>query len=575
MSSHSYQDKDDVRKLSDWKSFKILWPYFQMQWRGYVLSFIMLSLSSSCIIWGSKTLGAFVDRVLTQKHWEDQWFYIISFLFLEVCSILLMWFGRNVLSSNATASVLEIRKNLFQHIHELPLKYYDKQPEGRTVTRLTHDVESIEEFFAGSFGRIVSATMTFIFAVSAMVLTFWKLGIVLTISIIPAVYFTFIFKARTRVVMRTMSKHNSACNASLSEYLRGMPVIRSFAINRWVSDRYENILNRYIKSVLVANGFFAWSRPLVAFFTYLPVILLLFIGGQGVFEGWFTVGLMVTYIRYCENFASPISMISREITAIQQSFTAVERIAQFFDEQTEDDVFGRSGPVNKRIEGKIEFRNISMGYEDNIMVLNDICFSINAGEKVGIAGRTGCGKTTVVSLLARLYPYQLGEIYIDDIPLNEWSRESLRSQIGFISQDVTIFQGTLRDNLRVGLEFSDQEIMQACELSRFSFIMQEKAMDFEYWLQEGGSNLSIGEKQLLAFTRVLLSDPAILILDEATANIDERYEAYLQEALVKSSQGRTVLIIAHRLNTLEICDKVLKFEKGHLLSSENIKNTTK
>ncbi len=576
MNDKSYQNRDLVRNLSDWKSFTVLWPFFKAQWKGYIFAFILLGVSSLMMIAGSKVLGTFVDRVLTQKHWDEMWWYISGFLFLEVCSILLMWIGRKLLAQYGTGSILEIRKKLFGHIHELPLRYYDKQPEGRTVTRLTHDVESIEEFFSSSFGRIVSATMIFLFAIIAMVVTFWKLGIILTISIIPAIYLTFSFKQTTRVVMRKMSKLNSACNAGLSEYLRGISVIRAFALNSWITKRYEKILDSYVESVLVANSFFSWSRPTINTLTYLPVFLLLLIGGRGVMEGWFTVGLLVTYIRYCENFASPISMISREINTIQQSFTSVERIVQFLSEDREDDLFGEDvvGDFSQQILGEVEFKNITMGYDKDRDILHGVSFTIKRGEKVGIVGKTGCGKTTIVSLLARLYPFSSGDILIDGHSISTWNRSHLRSQIGFISQDVTIFQGSLRDNLRVGSNVCDEQIIENCELSRFSKIMAEKNMSLDYQLQEGGANLSIGEKQLLAFTRVLLRNPAILILDEATANIDEKYESYLQEALVKSSKGRTVLIIAHRVHTLDICDKIISFDQGTLVAVKDIKNTT-
>jgi ABC-type multidrug transport system fused ATPase/permease subunit len=454
------------------------------------------------------------------------------------------------------------------------MSYYDHQPEGRTVTRLTHDVESVEKFFADSLGKILKALLTLLAALAAMLVTSWKLGLFLIIAILPAVITTVVFKRKTREVMRAMSKNNSACNADLSEFMRGMDVIRNFALQNWITVRYDNTLKRYLNSVKRANSFFCWSRPTVDLLTNLPLILLLFLGGYQVFAGYLTVGILVSYIRYCENFTYPISILSREINTIQQAFTAVERIAIFLQEQQEDDVLGK-GKINlDQMRGEIEFRNISMSYDKQKQVLHNVSFYVKPGEKVGFVGKTGCGKTTIMSLLARLYPFDQGDILIDGVSIKLLDKKFIRSQLGFITQDVTLFKATLRENLSLGQNFSDQDIMQACQQSRFSLVMQDKQMTLDYEILEGGSNLSVGERQLLSFTRVLLSRPSLFILDEATANIDEKYEQFLHEAIFNLDSQQTVLIIAHRVDTLKECDRIFHFDAGKLISIENIRNSS-
>ena len=308
--------------------------------------------------------------------------------------------------------------------------------------------------------------------------------------------------------------------------------------------------------------------PIISFLCGLPLIGLIGIGGMQVISGSMGVGLFVTFIRYCERFINPIMMLAREFNVIQQAFTSAERVASFLNHVEEDVVLGKDGTkikISEKLKGDITFNKVSMGYDDKSFVLNDLSFDIKAGEKIGLVGRTGCGKTTSVSLISRLYEFQRGEILIDGISIRDYKRDFLRSNIGFISQNVILIKGSLRENLCFDDRIDDSEILNACQKTGLIKVMQENSLSLDSPLVEGGENLSTGQRQLLALTRILLRNPSLLVMDEATANIDEKFEQIIHHAVEKIMAGRTCLIIAHRLNTLKECDRIFVFDKGRLV----------
>ena len=559
--------EDQVVKLSDLKSLIYLKDYVLPQKWKYFIALSFLAVSSLLSTLSAWTLGRLVDDVLTNSLFNDALGFILLILLFELGDILLMWQGRWIMSKAGISATFSIRKDLFAHLNRLPISFFESQPEGRTVTRLTHDVENMEQFFSSSMGRLFYAVIIFFVSITAMLLTNFKMGFVLTISIIPAVWITFYFKEKVKILVRNNSKANSECNAKLSEYLKGQKTIRSFGIEKWISKNYNNKLNIHLQSIFKMNNFFSWSRPLTDLLTYLPLIILFGVGGNGILEGTFSIGLFVTFTRYCQQFAHPISMIGREIAVLQQAFTSAERVLVFLHEDKEDDIFEGDGNCKKNIQGLVEFKNVKMFYNEDTPVLSGINFSVKDGEKIGLVGKTGSGKTTTMSLLSRIYPFQSGDILIDDCSIKDWNRSHLRSHIGFVSQDVVLFHGSLRENLCNDKDISDEFLMNACEKTGLYKVIAHKGIDFNFEIQEGGENLSIGEKQLISFTRIVISSPSILVLDEATANIDPEMEKIIQGSIEKVMKGRTCFVIAHRIHTLEICDRILVFKDGMIYES--------
>ncbi len=293
-------------------------------------------------------------------------------------------------------------------------------------------------------------------------------------------------------------------------------------------------------------------------------------------SGAMSIGLFVTFVRYFDRFFNPIATLARELHTVQEAFTSAERVSAFLKHKLEDSSLGPSGSLRPALlKGEIEFKDVGMRYttqEDSPeeverapWALKDLSFKIRPGEKIGLVGRTGCGKSSTVALLARLYPFQKGEILLDGRPIQEYDRHWLRGQLGFVSQEVVIFRASLRENLTTGREVSDRRILECCQETGLLSVMQDNGLTLESEILEAGANLSVGERQLLALTRILIMDPAIMIMDEATSNIDSHFEKLIHTAVSRAMQGRTCLFIAHRLATLAECDRLLVFDKGGLV----------
>ncbi len=573
------QDDEVVSKsaIGDFKSFSIILGYARPYRGQFIFGLLCMLLASLCAIGTAKLTGKLVDEGLLAKNKELTYLWASFIIVFELASLLTMWGGRKVLAKYSSLTVYDIRKALFEHLQRLPLSFYDRQPQGRVVTRVTHDVEEMENFFTQSMGRLLNALFMASLAMGAMIITDAKLGGVLVLSMLPAVLFIYLTRNWVRTINRNMSRSNSALNVRLSEFLNGLEVIRTYGLESWSQKEFQNNVDDYRTSHLKANRLYSWSRPLVSFLCSLPLIGLVWFGGHRVFEGAMAVGLFVTFIRYCERFFTPIMTLAREVHVIQQAFTSAERVASFLSHATEDAVLGEDGalcPREVNLKGGLEFKNVWMQYqtpeeEGQEWVLKNLSFVVQPGEKVGLAGTTGCGKTTTVNLLSRLYEYQKGDIYLDHHSIRYYRRNFLREKIGFVSQEAVIFRGTLRENLCAGQEVPDDKILYSCEVTGLARIMGENQLNLSSEILEAGSNLSVGERQVVALTRVLVKNPSVLVLDEATSNIDPWLEKIVHQAVDRVMEGRTCLIIAHRLATLLHCDRILVFEKGRLVEQGN------
>jgi len=562
------QDESSVKdfSLGDISSFKKILSYAASYKVGLFAGLLLMLFSSLMALGSARLMGNLVEFGLVAKNKSAAFTYSAYVIGLEVGALLAMWQGRRLLSLYSSKTVLGIRENLFYHLQQLPVSFYDRQPQGRVVTRVTHDVEGIESFFTSSMGRLLNAGFMAIFAITAMLVTDFRLGIILVSSIIPAVIFIYLTRNQVRKANRKLSHSNSALNSKLSEFLSGMEVIRTYGLEQWSKEQYDGMISEYKKSHLGANTLYAWTRPLVALLCSTPLIGLVWFGGKEVMMGTMSVGLFVTFIRYCERFFTPIMTLAREVHVIQQAFTSAERVASFLNHEEEVVTLGEDGslaPLN--LEGSIEFKDVWMAYANENYVLKGLNFNILAGEKIGLVGTTGCGKTTTVSLLSRLYEFQKGEVLFDGHSIRDYQRSFLRSQIGFVSQDAILFRGSFRKNLCTDSTVEDSDILEACEVTGLSRVMKLGGWNLDSEIYDAGANLSVGERQLLALTRVLIKNPSVLILDEATANIDPWFEKIIHLAVDRVMKGRTCLMIAHRLSTLDHCDRIFVFDSGQLI----------
>ncbi len=551
-----------------WGSFLYLLRFARADAGAIGCALFILTLASTSSVVSARLIANLVDQGLSQKNASAAYTFGFGVLALELMSVGTTYWGRRILARKALNCIFRIRQRAFQKLSELPMKYFDQTPLGRTVTRISYDVDGLEDFFSGTLARLVMAFLSLAIVMLGMLLTYPKLGLVLIASIFPSILCTYAFRHSLRHWNREFARRNSAINSRLSEYLSGIPVIRSFGAEDWSQKGINEVVGSYRESAIRINVLNSFARPLVAILCQLPLLILIGWGSPQVMAGTLALGIFVTFIRYCERFSRPISALAQEIQTIQVAFTSAERISRFLEERSEVTELGENGSVEDRtLRGEIEFRNVSMSYTSDRPVLSQINLHILPGQKIGLAGETGSGKSTTLALLARLYEFQEGEILLDGLSIREWNRETLRHQMGYVSQDVIIFKGTVRDNLNFGETQSDAVLLAACEKMGLLSALARNGRGLDSELLDQGSNLSQGERQLLSLTRVLVKNPAILILDEATAHIDPALEKLVFTALEELMKGRTSFLIAHRLESLQTCDQILVFRNSKIVET--------
>lgn len=565
------------------RNFAFIWERGLEQKKVYFIGMLLVLCSPLCHTFAASILRPLVEKGLLPKDVNLILGLSALYIFIEVLAFLFMWQGRKIMALASSQTLLSMRQKLFTHLQELPLSYLDRQPQGRIVTRLTHDVENLDSFFTEHLARFFSSFLTIFVAILAMIFTHAFLGMMMVVSALPVLFFIWITRKKVDNSNRLVSAGHSSINSKLSEFLSGMPVIRSYGLERWSIREFEKSVEAYMQVLLKANHLYAFVRPMASFFCSLPLLTLIGYGGNLVMSGEISLGLFLVFVRYYEIFYGPVLFLAHEVHTLQEAFTSAERLRLFLLAPTESFELGEDGKIDKGvIKGEIVFDQVSMGYlqkneklkgNDRDWALRQVSFKIKKGERIGLVGRTGCGKSTTVSLLSRLYAYQQGNIFIDGIKIENYKRSFLRQNIGPVSQDPILFKGTLRENLMDidGLfppktkEEIDKEIIFACEQTGLFEILQKTKMTLDSDIKDGGVNLGQGEKQLINLTRILIKNPSILILDEATANIDPFYEEIVHRGINKIMEGRTCLFIAHRLSTLKDCQRIFVFDQGQLV----------
>jgi len=528
----------------------------------YFLASGLLTASAVAAIVAARLLAPTIDRgLLAGDVYTALWSGSLV-LTAEFGAVILAWGGRWALAIASSRTVLTLRQELFAKTERLPMSYFDHHPVGRTVTRLTHDVEGLEQFFGASLGRLLSSTFLVLLTFAIMLFDHPLLGVMVVLAMLPAVFVTLVSRNTMLCLNRSIARKSSAINATLSEYLNGWPLIRAFGLETWSTERYEATVSDHLGTMIEFNIANAWIRPLISMLTLLPIPLLLWFGGQAVREGALELGILVVFVRYCERFSSPLLMLVREIHLVQTALASAERIATYLAEPEEDEVLGPNGSQRPHLFGAVGFEKVSMNYEQGPEILHRVSFTCEVGERLGITGTTGSGKSTAIGLLVRLYAHTEGRVTLDGLAVENLDRVHLRSQVGYLGQEVVVFRGTVAENLDPRGSKPEAELLEAASTTGLDRVMHLRGLTLASQLLDQGANLSAGERRLVALTRVVLEDPAILVLDEATADLDETEERMLLDSLVRLMHGRTMLVVAHRPATLLRCDRVVVFAHG-------------
>ncbi len=465
-----------------------------------------------------------------------------------------------------------IRRELFDHSISLSLKYHDKMPVGKLLTRLTNDVDALAEVFGSGAVGVIADFVSLIVISLTMLSIDRGLAILLLLTQIPVSYFIVWLQKRYRKANYQVREELSQLNSDFQENLQGLEVVQMFRRENFNSKKFSNTGVAYKKAV---NGTIFYDSSISAFIEWISlaaVSLVLAVGGYLVNSGNIGLGTLTTFILYSQRLFEPLRQLAERFTQIQGGLTAVERINELLDEEIQikdslsakhfsENVLGE----NHKFKGKIEFKNVNFYYKKGEHILKDLSFLIHPGEHVAFVGPTGSGKTTIIRLLCRLYEPQSGQILIDDIDIKDIPIATLRNMLGVVLQDTFIFSGNVADNLKLNANIDNLELENICKELGLNSLLNKLPEGLNTFLRERGGNLSSGERQLLSVARVAIRNPIVLIMDEATAFMDPSTEATLQKDLERILTKRTALVIAHRLATIESSDKILVLKGGSLV----------
>jgi ABC-type multidrug transport system fused ATPase/permease subunit len=446
----------------------------------------------------------------------------------------------------------------------MPVKYFDQNPVGRLVTRVTNDVRAIDEMLASGVITIIQDSILIVAIVVLMLVLNWQLALV-SFTILPLVIMVIAeFRRRTRVIYREVRKHLAALNATLAEHISGQKIIQLF--NQYSNKRqdFANTNTKYFNTSIKQLKLFAFFRPIINVSSQIAVAVIIWYGGGQVLRDAITIGLLMAFTQYIQKLFRPINDFSEKFNVLQGALAGAERIFDLMDQPTEE--YRENLLSDIKFAGEIEFDHVWLAYNPGEWVLKDISFKIKPGEKIALVGHTGSGKTSIVNLMLGMYPFQKGRILIDGKPLSDYALADIRSNIGIVQQDVFIFSGDIKENIALNnTSLSKEEIVQVAKYVNADKFISKLPAQYDEPVMERGATLSTGQRQLIAFARVLAYDPSIFILDEATSNIDTETEILIQDALKKLIENRTSIIIAHRLSTIQHVDRIIVLHKGEIV----------
>jgi ATP-binding cassette subfamily B protein len=567
----SFHDEEILGKAYDARLMRRLLQYLRPYKRQVALALAAIISASILQLAQPYLMKLAIDRYIAQGDLAGVNRIAVAFLGILIGGFVLEYVQTWTLQMTGQRIMFDLRMQIYRHLQRLDLQFYDRNPVGRLMTRVTTDVDVLNDMFTSGVVSIFGDIFTLAGIMIVLVMMDWRLALV-TFAVLPLiVVITQWFRRNVRESYRTVRLWVARINAFLQEHITGMPTVQLFRRERRSFERFDEINRRHRDANIDSIVFYAVFYPAIEVIGAIAAALIIWFGGRWTLQGTLTIGSLVAFLLYSGRFFRPISDMSEKFNVLQAAMASSERIFKLLDTPVKIVSPGAEPPAARResrAEGHIVFDNVSFAYDGEHQVLRDVSFEVRAGERVGIVGATGAGKSTLINLLLRFYDVTRGRILVDGTDVREMNLNALRRLFSLVLQDVHLFSGTIAANIRLGeASITDDMVRRAAEAVHANRFIERLPAGYASAVAERGATLSVGQKQLLSFARALAFNPRILVLDEATSSVDTETELLIRDALKVLMAGRTTIAIAHRLSTIQDMDKILVLHKGQLRES--------
>lgn len=557
-------------------AFLRLMGYLKPYWKTVVLCCVLVALLTVFDIARPRIIGDAIDQYITQQSAqalapEVRFAGIVKAAVLYIGILLLQFVCSRLqylkIQETGQNIVYTLRNELLEHVESLSMRFFDLTPVGRIVTRITNDTEAVNDLYANTIVRLFRNVVKIIALAIIMMLMNFRMAMLSFVMVPLVAVLTVVFRKLSRKTYQIVKTRITTLNTFLSEHLSGMKVIQIFAREKEKCAEFEEKNESLYRAGLREMMVFAIFRPSIYFSSVIALAIILGGGSSLVLDGVISIGMLYTFTEYISQLFTPVQELAEQFSTLQSAIASAEKIFTLLDEQPmlSDKPDAKKLPA---VRGKIEFDHVWFAYDNVNWVLKDVSFTIEPGQKVAFVGATGAGKSSILNLIGRYYDVQKGAIRVDGVDVRDLTREQLRAAIGQVQQDVFIFTGDIKSNIRLRDEdITDEQVRQAAEYTNAARFIERLPNGYDEHVTERGATFSAGQRQLLSFARTLAHNPTILILDEATANIDTETEQWIQEALERLMQGRTSIMVAHRLSTVQHADRIIVMHHGQIRES--------
>lgn len=561
MHKHFFSEEDSLGKVYDSRLMKRLLRYLK-PYKWFVLfALILLLTSSGLYLIGPHLIKIAIDEYIMKNNIGGLSFIALVYLFVLIFGFVMKFFHTYIMQIIGQKVMYDMRMEIFTHLQGLSVSFFNRNPVGRLMTRVTTDVDALNELFASGVVTIFGDIFTLLGIIVFLLYYNVKLALI-TFSVVPILFIAaFLFKIKVRKSFREVRIRIARINSFLQESITGMKIVQIFNREEKNFGKFDSLNKNHLDAYLQTIFYYALFYPAVEIISSLAIALIIWYGGINVLKNALSLGSLIAFITYAQRFYQPIRDLSEKYNILQAAMAASERIFKLLD--TKISIPESPKPVKiEEMSGDIEFKNVWFAYNEDY-VLKDISFKVKRGQSIAFVGATGAGKSTIINLLARFYDPDRGAVFIDGIDIKNMSKKALRENIGVVLQDVFLFSGDIKYNISLGdNNISFEKIRKAAVEVNIEKFISRLPDGYSEDIRERGSILSFGQRQLLAFARALVYDPKILVLDEATSNVDTETEILIQNAVKKLMNGRTSIIIAHRLSTIQNADKIIVIHKG-------------